>query len=246
MASLAPMATNEPFVGFGSGVRFNENSSVSKSASKKMFLFVPVTLVRKFMMKAGGPYGAVAAAVTTITAKMFGVKAPIKTKIWMADDVGDQEPSIPPDLGSNQDQQPPPRRTMFGGGGGGGGRRSSGSLQIFFPDFTQLLGMAILAGLAYLGWQVVKAAKQLNKYRKAMDLISEMAQAPDGAGNLADLRKMLAILCQEADNAGGRDNTEALVYRMDQVYKKMDEANKTIWAVKKDLVAKKKKEEWDE
>ena len=46
------MATNEPSVGFGSGVQFNENSSVSKSASKKMFLFVLVTLVRKFMTKA--------------------------------------------------------------------------------------------------------------------------------------------------------------------------------------------------
>ena len=100
--------------------------------------------------------------------------------------------------------------------------------------------------LAYLGWQVVKAAKQLNKYRKAMALFSEMAQAPDGAGNVADLRKTLVILCQEAANAGGRDNTEALVYRMGQVYRKMDEANKTIWAVNKDLVAKKKKEDWDE
>ena len=65
------MATNEPSVGFGSGVRFNGNSSVGKSATKNMFLFVLVTLVRKFMMKAGGPYGAAAAAVTTIAAKLF-------------------------------------------------------------------------------------------------------------------------------------------------------------------------------
>ena len=143
---------------------------------------------------------------------------------------------------------PAPPRRFFGGGGGGGGTRGrpSGSLQIFFPDFTQLLGMAMLAVLAYVGWQIVKAAKQLNKYRKAMDLFSDMAQAPDGAGNIGDLRKMLCILCQEAENAGGRDNTEALVYRMGQVYKRVDEINKTVWAVKKDFQHKKKNEDWNE
>ena len=109
--------------------------------------------------------------------------------------------------------------------------------------------MAMLAVLAYVGWQIVKAAKQMNKYRKALDMLTEMAQAPDGAGNIGDLRKTLSILCQEAENAGGRDNTEAIVYRMGQVYKRVDEANKTIWAVKKDLqqLQKKKRDDnWEE
>ena len=33
---------------------------------------------------------------------------------------------------------------------------------------------------------------------------------------------------------------------MGQVYKRVDEANKTLWAVKKDLQQKKKNEEWNE
>ena len=57
MASLAQMTNNEPALGFGSGVRFNDNSSVSKSGAK-MLLFVLIALVRKFLVKAGGPYGA--------------------------------------------------------------------------------------------------------------------------------------------------------------------------------------------
>ena len=247
MASLAQMTNNEPALGFGSGVRFNDNSSVSKSGPK-MLLFVLIALVRKFLVKAGGPYGAIAAVVT----KMFGKK--MFGSMLEADETGDQTPTIPPDFGADGRFEPPPlpRRGLFGGGGGGGGRRgprSSGSLQIFFPDFTQLLGMAMLAVLAYVGWQLVKAAKQMNKYRKALDMLTEMAQAPDGAGNIGDLRKMLAILCQEAENAGGRDNTEAMVYRIGQVYKRVDEANKTIWAVKKDLqqMQKKKRDDnWEE
>ena len=59
-------------------------------------------------------------------------------------------------------------------------------------------------------------------------------------------RKTQAGLCQEAENASGRDNTEALVYRMGQVYKRVDEANKMIWAVKKDLQQKKKNDNWEE
>ena len=57
---------------------------------------------------------------------------------------------------------------------------------------------------------------------------------------------MIAFLSQESDGAGGRDNTEALVYRIGQIYKKADETNKTIWAVKKEFAKKKKDddEEW--
>ena len=48
---------------------------------------------------------------------------------------------------------------------------------------------------------------------------------------------------EEAEGAGGRDNTEALTYRVGVTYKKSEEANKTIWAVKKPVEKKGDKED---
>ena len=88
MASLAQMTNNEPALGFGSGVRFNDNSSVSKSGPK-MFIFVLIALMRKFLVKAGGPYGAIAAVVTKMVGKkMFGSG-------MEADETGGQPPPLP-------------------------------------------------------------------------------------------------------------------------------------------------------
>ena len=52
MTSLATMATPEPPVGYGSEVVFAEIASVGKTAPKKMFLFVLITLLRKAVLGA--------------------------------------------------------------------------------------------------------------------------------------------------------------------------------------------------
>ena len=42
---------------------------------------------------------------------------------------------------------------------------------IYFPDFSQIIALAAVIALGYLAYQMVKAARQLNKYRKAMHAV---------------------------------------------------------------------------
>ena len=60
----------------------------------------------------------------------------------------------------------------------------------------------------------------------------------------SDLRQALEVaaavhLSAEAEEAGTRDNTEALVYRISAISKNSNEANKTMWAIKKKFDEKK-------
>ena len=53
------------------------------------------------------------------------------------------------------------------------------------------------------------------------------------AGGLDGLRNMVTVATTEADNAGGRGNFDALMYRVQAIHKKTDDITKQVWAIKK-------------
>ena len=124
---------------------------------------------------------------------------------------------------------------MASGGGGGGfpPNTSHASVQVFFPDMAQLALVLVALGAGYLVYRLIQIARNLGRYKKAMDRFAEFANASECEGGLLALQQITKVEVTEAEGAGGRNNADAAFYRISQMHKNVDKMNKDLWNVKK-------------
>jgi hypothetical protein len=91
----------------------------------------------------------------------------------------------------------------------------------------------VALGAGYLVYRLIQIARNLGRYKKAMDRFAEFANASECEGGLLALQQITKVEVTEAEGAGGRNNADAAFYRISQMHKNVDKMNKDLWNVKK-------------
>ena len=161
MTALSPATMADNNVTFGSEV-FTPVDTIQtapkgvKQAIIMMILSVARSAIVGMVTKIGGPVWGKTTALVFLFRRVFLTFGPLKVaRIPMRMEPDD--PAQPPGAAESL-PTPPARGGLFqglgGGGGGGGSQRSNASVQIYFPDFAQVLTGLVVVGLGYLAYQL--------------------------------------------------------------------------------------------
>ena len=148
------------------------------------------------------------------------------------DDEGEPEPERP----RNRTYGVPSGFRLGGNGGGGGDgpkKASYAQVNLMFPDLAQMAMVFAVLMVLYLAYRAYVVARGLAKFTKMLQKIENFANAFKEDGGLEALVDYLKLQAMEAENAGSRNNAEALYYRIRIMYKQSQDIQKQIWTVKK-------------